>query len=277
MTAATQTSSTVSAEEQPAGAGTASESADEVICHTAATARLLDVPSVVALSMGWFFSVQGLITVVVCVMLVVNAVQRTNYALQDEPRQITAETALAAQHYDFVELTAPLDYSRGISIHTTHDRQYTLTPVAGTDNRFVVYQKGSYTGSESTLNPRPIRGRVTAADWTGEWDVDGSSMNLVEQFERQQIAIPEDALVLVAGDTPEFMVWQTIVGVAGLGILAWFCVRLGRTLGFLRNRERLAAWLNATMDTGDGTEEIEYSDSPAPYEPASPSGRTRVA
>ena len=219
--------------------------------HTAQTARLLDIPTVLALSMGWFFSVQGVILVVVCVMLIVNAVQRANYSLQDEPRPLTPATLHTARHYDFVELTAPLDYSSGVSIHTTHDRQYTLTPVADSDNRFVVYERGSYTGQESRFTPRPLRGRIVAADWTGEWDVDGSSMNVVEQFERQQVAIPEDALVLVVGDTPEFLIWQTLIGVAGLGVVVWFCLRLGRTLVFLRDRGRLAVWLNRTLADDD--------------------------
>ncbi len=200
----------------------------------------LTTMTILSEGLGGFFSPWGGIWLVVCILLVTSGADSVMYGLQSEPIVVTEENIGSVSHNDYVRLSLPLDFQDGLQFETVGGEAYSLTPVKGTDRRFIVYQSGHFTQDEMLLSNQTYTGRLIGKGWlAGEWDVDAKRIELVEQFQRQQIQVPDDALVLDVGKKPELEVWPIIVAAGGGLCLLYFGLCLVRTIGFFMNRDRL--------------------------------------
>jgi len=149
-------------------------------------------------------------------------------------------SANGVSHNDYVQLTAELDFDNGLQVETIGGRAYTLIPVVGSNNRLIVYEKGHATQGGDTARERIFTGRIVAKGFAEEWDLDAERIALVQEFAREGISIPEDALVLDAIDHPRLQLWAMLLGIASFGVLLWFVVRVVMTIQLLVNDDKLA-------------------------------------
>lgn len=199
------------------------------------------VTAILRLGLGGFWSLKGAIGVPLCVALLFHSIERFSYAMKSTPVEITPQSTAIA-HNDYVRLTAALDYENGIQIETVGGEAFTLVPVVGSDRRLIVHEKGLATAGEAGRQ-RTFTGRIVGTGIDDEWDLDGRRIKLVQQFARQSVNIPADALILDASDVPRIQPWAVFLGLASTSVLVWLAVRIVQTVQLFNDDEKLAAAL----------------------------------
>ena len=189
--------------------------------------------------MGGFFSFWGAIGLLVAVAAVQGAAGHLHYLLAGEPALILDAGGLDGLAVnDRFRMRLPLDYARGVAIEEAGGDAYTLIPVLGTDDRFVVLQKGHFTPAELGRGPFELSGRVIGPGLFGDWDAGSATgataLDVPAEFRRIGARVPADVRLLVADWRFQFdEVWQMFLGLGGFAVLLWFAVRLGRAIGRL--------------------------------------------
>lgn len=211
---------------------------------TEQSAKLLSTSEVISHGLGGFYSLYGIFFLTVCVLLAGYGYDNLVFSMQKKPRVVSVGELDSLQHNDYVTLSCEVDYETGLDIQTLGGKQYSLIPVAGTDNRLIIFQSGVTTEKELTQSQRTFTGRIVAMGWGKEYDVEANRIKLQDQFARENATVPEDALILASGSTPGLNIWPLIVGAFGLLVLLHFLNCLRRSLGFLFDRSKLVEYVN---------------------------------
>jgi hypothetical protein len=182
-----------------------SASASRAGVHPARTgrraARRPDMITILQLGLGRYFSIWGAIGILVCVMSLFHSIERFRYALKSTPTVIDV-SANGVSHNDYVQLTAELNFDNGLQIEKIGGKAYTLMPVVGSNNRLIVYEKGHATHVGNIARERTFKGRIVAQGFGDDWALDEERIEVVQEFAREGIDIPEDVLVLDTSDHP---------------------------------------------------------------------------
>ncbi len=216
--------------------------------YTELDVNVLDRLQVVSFGMGWFFSIEGALAAIVSLLLIHTAAMDLIYAQRTEPVAVSTSAEMwKLKPNDYVKLTAKLDRAHAVGFQPLRGTSFTLTPVDGSQNRLFVHRKGPLTVDAQNADApeeSTLEGRIVAKDWFGNWKLNGSSIDVRDEFGRRGIAAPDSSLVLIDGAMPRVNAWLTFVGVASLGVLGLAITRIARTAGFLVDRRRLATHLN---------------------------------
>ena len=193
--------------------------------------------------LGGFASFWGVIGLIFAWALVQGAAGHLHYLFAGRSELIVDVAGLdRLDPDDRFRIRLPLDYDHGLAIENAGGDAYTLIPVRGTGNRFVLLQKGHFTLAEVGRPPREFVGRVIGAGLFGDWDAGSATgaiaLDVPAEFRRIGVRVPSDVRLLVADWQFRFdEIWQIGLGVLGLAVLIWFAQRLGRAVGGWRPRQ----------------------------------------
>ena len=215
---------------------------------TADSVKLLSTNEVIGYGLGGFYSIYGLIFLFLCAFFVKHAYDELAFDQKTDPMVITISDVGNLASNDYVKLICELDHESGMDIKTIGGKEYSLIPVAGTDNRLIVFQSGVTTEKEMVIKKRTFTGRVVGKGWADEYDVEANRIKLQEQFARENITIPDDALILASGAKPEFKIWPMVLGVISALVFLHFLNSLRLTISFLSDRDKLADYVNSKID-----------------------------
>ncbi len=192
---------------------------------TSESAKLLSTNEVIGYGLGNFYSIYGLIFLFVCAFLIKHAYNELAFALKTKPIEITIGDTKNLVSNDYVKLTCKLDYAKGLDIKTVGGKEYSLIPVAETNNKLIIFQAGITTKKEMATTKRTFTGRIVGKGWGNEYDVEANRIKLQDQFARENINVPDAALILVSGSKPYFKVWPMVLGVISTLIILYFLNR----------------------------------------------------
>ena len=199
--------------------------------------KRLGVDERLRIGLGGFWTWDGLLLIGVCVLALFWSVDRLLYAMKSEPREISPQE-VNLTHNDYVKLKANLEYENEVPCETLGGVAFTLTPVAGSNKRLIVYETGLPVAGIDLKAQRTFTGRLIEGDSDGEWSLESRRIKIIQQFAKKNVGVSENAIVLDSTDKPRFSLWITFLGIVGFCILARFFTRLLRTIPlFLPTRQ----------------------------------------